>query len=317
MEDDQQHLLADEYVQDFVLDHLEDITVKREEKRPYLEAATWLHHEDDSSSRMVSRNPQHWEDRRQSISHPDAVYPQPILTTMVVNPITPPNTSPSQSPIGHQSQGLDEEQQMLWVPQILRSEPQPLDLRPLHCMGGDPDWERRTYQLPSGIIMEDQNYHHPLHHPRPQSVCSVASGLSPRINSRRNESGYLTSDGYNTSGYSTSSEDLCLTDKLLMTLSVRELNKRLHGRPREEIIRLKQKRRTLKNRGYAQNCRSKRLQQRQDLEQTNRSLQNELHRTRSELARAIQELDRLKLQIRNQVPQNITCENQNSAEYYV
>ena len=33
----------------------------------------------------------------------------------------------------------------------------------------------------------------------------------------------------------------------LVTLSVRELNKRLHGYAREDVVKLKQKRRTLKS----------------------------------------------------------------------
>lgn len=76
-----------------------------------------------------------------------------------------------------------------------------------------------------------------------------------------------------------SGEDI-LNDESLIHLSVRELNKKLHGFPRDEIQRLKQKRRTLKNRGYAQNCRTKRLAHRHELELQNRSLQNELSRLR-------------------------------------
>ncbi|OQR68100.1 hypothetical protein BIW11_04624, partial [Tropilaelaps mercedesae] len=82
-----------------------------------------------------------------------------------------------------------------------------------------------------------------------------------------------------------------LDDDLLVSLSVRELNKRLHGFPREEVVRLKQKRRTLKNRGYAQNCRTKRLAKRHELESRNRLLQAEVNRLRQELERTCQERD--------------------------
>jgi len=59
-----------------------------------------------------------------------------------------------------------------------------------------------------------------------------------------------------------------LTDDLLVTLSVRELNRRIKmsGLSRQEVIKMKQRRRTLKNRGYAAQCRNKRLEQKGDLE---------------------------------------------------
>uniref|UniRef100_A0A182Q8J0 Neural retina-specific leucine zipper protein n=1 Tax=Anopheles farauti TaxID=69004 RepID=A0A182Q8J0_9DIPT len=119
------------------------------------------------------------------------------------------------------------------------------------------------------------HHHHALHTNRPHSVSSTSSTISPRIGTSSSGGGSC----YNGLGGSGSgnglSEDL-INDELLMTLSVRELNKRLHGCPRDQVVRLKQKRRTLKNRGYAQNCRSKRLQQRHDLEITNRHLHHEM-----------------------------------------
>lgn len=290
MDQQQDDHLAEEYVQSFELEHFEDVQVKREEKR-LSETDNWL--QQDDSCRSGHHN--QWEMNRRLIPSPspDTMYhhPQPVLVNMGM--INDPGTPPETPPVSHSppltgcrpTAGFMEE--MMWFPQSMRSEPQPLDLRPLHCMGGDPDWDRREY-IPSGMTIENPNHHHHLlSHPmnnnnsnsRPQSVCS--STISPRLNNHN-------------SGYSTCSEDLGLSDELLMTLSVRELNKRLHGCPRDEVVKLKQKRRTLKNRGYAQNCRSKRLQQRQDLEQTNRNLQHELHRTKTELARVTQERDLLK-----------------------
>nr|CAG4635245.1 EOG090X0NUB [Alona affinis] len=82
-----------------------------------------------------------------------------------------------------------------------------------------------------------------------------------------------------------------LDDDQLISLSVRELNKKLNGFPREEVVRLKQKRRTLKNRGYAQNCRSKRMQQRHELESANTVLKGQMQRLQAEFNRVSQERD--------------------------
>ncbi|CAG2114808.1 unnamed protein product [Medioppia subpectinata] len=86
-----------------------------------------------------------------------------------------------------------------------------------------------------------------------------------------------------------------LNDEQLINLTVRELNKKLHGFPREDVVKMKQKRRTLKNRGYAQNCRTKRLAQRHELEAKLRLQQNELGRNRYECDKMRVELDKLRL----------------------
>ncbi|XP_054709762.1 transcription factor MafF-like [Uloborus diversus] len=98
--------------------------------------------------------------------------------------------------------------------------------------------------------------------------------------------------------------DNLLDDSSLIQLSVRELNRRLHGYPRDVIQRIKQKRRTLKNRGYAQNCRTKRIALKCELEKTNRFLKAELEKAlqqseaeRHEKERAYQERDYYKQQL--------------------
>merc|ERR1712021_254983 len=60
-----------------------------------------------------------------------------------------------------------------------------------------------------------------------------------------------------------------ISDEELVTLSARDLNRplKIRGLTREEITLMKQRRRTVKNRGYAASCRTKRLDNKSDLEQ--------------------------------------------------
>ncbi|ESO89000.1 hypothetical protein LOTGIDRAFT_78291, partial [Lottia gigantea] len=73
-----------------------------------------------------------------------------------------------------------------------------------------------------------------------------------------------------------------ISDDELINLTVKELNRLLKGLTRDQVVKLKQRRRTLKNRGYAANCREKRLSQKEILEGEKDKLKDEVDRLQRE-----------------------------------
>ncbi|GAU87738.1 hypothetical protein RvY_00543 [Ramazzottius varieornatus] len=92
-------------------------------------------------------------------------------------------------------------------------------------------------------------------------------------------------------------ESELVSDKELVDLTIPELNRRLRGQPKEEIKRIKQRRRTLKNRGYAASCRNRRLEQKDSLETVKDKLLAELRSVKDESRCLESEVMNLRLQI--------------------
>lgn len=141
---------------------------------------------------------------------------------------------------------------------------------------------RDRLKLELDLKKDFQNVHEPA---SPSSASSISSSsFDPGTpNSFDNDTFHFNNPGANVFDI--------FTDEELVFISVRDLNKRLRGCNKEDILRLKQRRRTLKNRGYAQSCRTKRLQQRLDLENEQIFLRAEVARLRGELELARQERD--------------------------
>ena len=88
-----------------------------------------------------------------------------------------------------------------------------------------------------------------------------------------------------------------LTDDDLVSLSVRELNRRLQSLSPDEQLRLKQRRRTLKNRGYAQTCRTRRINNHHELQYTNDALVAEVRQLEQRINTLTAERDSYREQI--------------------
>uniref|UniRef100_A0A8R1DEG9 Neural retina-specific leucine zipper protein n=2 Tax=Caenorhabditis japonica TaxID=281687 RepID=A0A8R1DEG9_CAEJA len=76
------------------------------------------------------------------------------------------------------------------------------------------------------------------------------------------------------------------SDEELAQISVRQLNQKLMGQDRSVVMQWKQKRRTLKNRGYALNCRARRVQNQAQIEMDNVMLRRQIKLLREALNEA-------------------------------
>jgi len=100
--------------------------------------------------------------------------------------------------------------------------------------------------------------------------------------------------------FKTPGKECSITDEELVTFNVKELNRILKtkaacaGISREEINNIKQRRRTLKNRGYAATVRVKREESKGELENKLTMVDNEEKRHRMEMSQLSSDIERIK-----------------------
>ena len=108
-----------------------------------------------------------------------------------------------------------------------------------------------------------------------------------------------------------------ITDEELVNLSVRDLNRKLNNLDKEERSSLKKKRRLLKNRGYAQTCRSRRITHQRTLQEENdqlKQLLTEAVRDRNVYKGKYDQLKRIIAEARKKQKERQTSESSTSLQ---
>lgn len=85
-----------------------------------------------------------------------------------------------------------------------------------------------------------------------------------------------------------------ISDEALLKLGVKELNKLLKSLSPEDRTKLKRRRRILKNRGYAANCRTKRMSQKEILQMEKEELETDCKKLANQNQMLKNKLDSIK-----------------------